>query len=246
MALREEWAQSGNRLFKLRSEFPLLVLGLVLVELRFRPPMYLGRTRELAWVALCIFIACLGEALRVYAVGHVPGGTSARSTGHPRGGKLNTTGLYSIVRHPLYVGNFLIWMGLALYARSWRIEIIVLLVFWIFYERVMFAEEEYLRGAFGDDYLSWAARTPAFIPALHGWRAPGMSFSPRVVMRREHSSMFAIIATFTLLVFARDLLDDLHVGAHPGWVALFIVAFVAFVLAVFLTRRTRVLDVDGR
>jgi protein-S-isoprenylcysteine O-methyltransferase Ste14 len=246
MALREEWAQSGNRLFKLRSEFPLLVLALVLMELHLRPPIYLGRTRELLWAGLCILITCIGEAIRVHAVGHVPGGTSARSTHQPRGSKLNTSGLYSVVRHPLYLGNFLVWMGLALYARSWRLEIIVLLVFWIFYERVMFAEEEYLRELFGQEYLSWASRTPAFIPALRGWRAPDMPFSVRVVARREHSSMFAIIAVFTLLVFARDYLDDWHVGRHPGWLALIIGGFVLFVIAVLLTRKTNVLDVQGR
>jgi protein-S-isoprenylcysteine O-methyltransferase Ste14 len=246
MALREEWAQSGNRLFKLRSEFPLLVLALVLLELRLHPPMYLGRTRELLWVALSIVIACIGEAIRIYAVGHVPGGTSARSTQEPRGSALNTSGLYSVVRHPLYVGNFLIWMGLALYARSWRLELLVLFVFWIFYERVMFAEEEYLRGLFGDEYLSWASRTRAFIPSLRGWRAPSMPFSWRVVVRREHSSMFAIVAVFTLLVFARDFLDDFHVGAHRGWVIVFGAGLLLFLLAVFLTRRTRVLDVEGR
>jgi len=246
MALREEWAQSGNRLFKLRSEFPLLVLALVLLELYLRPPMYLGRTRELVWVALCILVACIGEAIRIYAVGHVPGGTSARSTHQPRGSTLNTSGLYSVVRHPLYLGNFLIWMGLALYARSWRIELIVLFVFWIFYERVMFAEEEYLRGLFGEEYLSWSERTRAFIPSLRGWRSPEMPFSARVVVRREHSSMFAIVAVFTLLVFARDFLDDFQVGLHRGWVLLFGVGFVLFLAAVFLTRRTRVLDVEGR
>jgi protein-S-isoprenylcysteine O-methyltransferase Ste14 len=247
MALREEFAHTGNRLFKLRSEFPLVVLLLVLLELYLAPPPLLGRTAELAWAACCLLIAAIGEVIRAYTVGHVPSGTSARSTRQPRGGALNTSGFYSVVRHPLYLGNFLIWLGLVLYVRSWRLDIIVLLLFWLFYERVMYAEEDYLRVQFGDEYLRWAEHTPAFIPALHGWRRPDLPFSWRVVLRREHSSMFAIIAMLTFLVYARDFLDgDWHVTTHTGWLVLLAVCFVPFMVAVRLTRKTRVLDVEGR
>ena len=62
---------------------------------------------------------------------------------------LNTSGLYSVVRHPLYLGNYLMWLGVALFSRTWWAPVIVSLVFWLYYERIMFAEEEFLRRQFG-------------------------------------------------------------------------------------------------
>ncbi|MGB8874133.1 MAG: hypothetical protein WCC75_12145, partial [Desulfobaccales bacterium] len=42
-----------------------------------------------------------------------PRGTSGRNTQGQVAETLNTTGIYSLVRNPLYLGNFLIWLGLS-------------------------------------------------------------------------------------------------------------------------------------
>ncbi len=246
MPLKEELERQGNWLFKRRSEVPLLVLGLMLLELWLRPPARGSALAETIWAVLCLAIAFGGEAIRAAAVGRVPGGTSARQTREPGGGALNTSGWYSVVRHPLYLGNFLIWVGLALWLRSWEFVAVVALSFWVFYERVMYAEEAYLRGQFGESYVDWASRTPAFLPRLTGWRPADLPFSWRVVVRREHSSCFAIVATFAVMVYGRDLAATGTVALHPQVAAFFVAGLVVFLLAVFLTRRTRLLDVEGR
>lgn len=246
MALQEELEQQGNWLFKRRSEFPFVVLALVLLELWLNPPRPLPAVWEAGWSVLCLILAFAGEAIRAYTVGRVPGGTSARQTREPGGGELNTSGWYSVVRHPLYVGNFLIWAGLALWLRSWEFELIVILVFWVYYERVMYAEEGYLRRTFGPAYLVWADRTPAFVPRLTGWRPAELPFSARVVVRREHSSCFAIVVTFAAMVYGRDVLAGERPGLHLPVAIFLAVGFLAFVAAVFLTRRTRLLEVEGR
>jgi protein-S-isoprenylcysteine O-methyltransferase Ste14 len=71
------------------------------------------------------------------------------------------TGAYSIARHPIYFGNFFIGLGFALYCASFWVVAVFVLLFWVYYERIMFAEEEFLRRTFGKAYESWAARTPA-------------------------------------------------------------------------------------
>ncbi|MCK7542256.1 MAG: isoprenylcysteine carboxylmethyltransferase family protein [Marinilabiliales bacterium] len=80
--------------------------------------------------------------------------------------ELNTTGIYSVVRHPLYVGNFLMWLGPVLFLRSVWCIIIFVLAFWIYYERIIFAEEQYLRRKFGEAYDTWAFRVKAVIPGF--------------------------------------------------------------------------------
>lgn len=246
MALQEELERQGGWLFKRRSEFPLLLLALMLLELWLAPPPPLYGPASAFWALLCLGIAFAGEAIRGYTVGRVPGGTSARQTREPGGGELNTTGWYSVVRHPLYVGNFLIWIGLALWLRSWEFALIVALVFWVYYERVMYAEEAYLRRTFGERYLGWASRTPAFLPRLSGWRRADLPFSLRVVVRREHSSFFAIVAVFAAEVYLRDLLGDGRFVWHPSVAAFFLAGLILFVVAVYLTRHTDVLEVEGR
>ena len=101
-------------------------------------------------------------------MGFVPKDTSQRNTGRPQAAALNTTGLYSLVRHPLYVGNYLMWLGVALFTGAWWAPVIVSLVFWLYYERIMFAEEEFLRRRFGGDYTAWASTVPAFLPRCAG------------------------------------------------------------------------------
>jgi protein-S-isoprenylcysteine O-methyltransferase Ste14 len=68
---------------------------------------------------------------------------------------LNTTWMYSLVRNPLYLGNFIIWLGLALFINVWWCTIIVILSFILFYERIIFAEEKFLREKFGKTF-KWA------------------------------------------------------------------------------------------
>ncbi len=246
MALQEEFERQGTWLFKRRSEFPLMVLALLLLELWLDPPAPLAGVAAATWAGLCLAIAGAGEAIRAYTVGRVPGGTSARQTREPGGGIVNTSGWYSVVRHPLYLGNFLIWIGLALWLRSWEFVLIVGLVFWLYYERVMYAEEAYLRRTFAERYLGWAARTPAFLPRLSGWRPAELPFSWRVVVRREHSSCFAIVTIFAAEVYGRDLVGARRFEWHPVVAAFFAAGLVLFLVAVYLTRHTGLLDVDGR
>ncbi len=246
LALREDLERQGKWLFKRRSEFPLLLLVLMLRELWLDPPRPLAGAAQAAWSVFCLLVALGGEAIRAYTVGRVPGGTSARQTREPGGGELNTSGWYSVVRHPLYLGNFLIWAGLALWLRSWEFELIVVLFFWVYYERIMLAEESYLRDVFGERFTAWAERTPAFIPRLSAWRPAELPFSARVVVRREHSSCFAIVVTFAAMVYGRDLLAGEPFQWHLPVAVFLLLGLLAFLLAVLLTRRTKLLEVQGR
>ena len=58
------------------------------------------------------------------------------------------------------------WLGAALLiANAWFV-VVFILVYWVYYERIMYAEEQFLRRKFGTVYTDWAAHTPAFIPSF--------------------------------------------------------------------------------
>jgi protein-S-isoprenylcysteine O-methyltransferase Ste14 len=246
MPLREELEATGNWLFRHRSYLPLLLLVVVVAALRdFRYPRGSHALDEW-WEVVCVAVALAGVAIRAATIGYTPHGTSGRNTHGQVAESLNTTGAYSLVRHPLYVGNYLMWLGPALFPRSWATAVIVTLVFWLYYERIMLAEEEFLRRKFGAAYEQWAAATPAFIPRLRGWRAPPLPFSVRNVLRREYSGVFGVVATFALLEAVGDFFATGRVGVDPLWAGLFGATLVLYLVLRFLKRSTSVLRVDGR
>jgi protein-S-isoprenylcysteine O-methyltransferase Ste14 len=246
MGMREEFEATGNWLFRRRGYLPLLLFPLLLVATRRSSYLPgddgLGR----AWELGCLLLALTGLGVRMATVGFVPRDTSGRTTGGQLAGTLNTRGLYSIVRHPLYLGNYLMWLGVALFPRSWWAPIIVSLVFWLYYERIMFAEEEFLRRKFGPLYTVWAADTPAFVPRITLWRSPGIRFSLLTVLRREHSSLLALVASLTALEAATDYAHTGRLILDPVWGTALGVTAVLCLSVRAVKHRTRLLSVEGR
>ncbi len=240
MGMREEFETAGTWLFRRRGYLPLLLFPLLLLAAARAGAPGAG------WDLFCVAVALLGLALRVATVGFVPKDTSQRNTGRPQAEALNTTGLYSLVRHPLYVGNYLAWLGVALFSGAWWAPVIVSLVFWLYYERIMFAEEEFLRRRFGEEYVGWAAATPAFLPRLRGWRRPVTRFSLLTVLRREHSGLLALIASLTVLHMVRQHAATGRLVLDPLWGSALAAALVLCLGVRTLKHRTKLLHVEGR
>jgi protein-S-isoprenylcysteine O-methyltransferase Ste14 len=246
MPLKEEFENAGNWLFRWRSYLPLLLTGLVLVGLRHYH--YPGHSEEMddIWEIVCMIVSFFGLGIRAYTVGCAPEGTSGRNTRGQKAYVLNTTGIYSIVRHPLYLGNFFIWLGISLFLHVWWVTMIFILVFWIYYERIMFAEEEYLRERFGQEYMDWSTKTPAFLPQFRNWRKPILAFSLKNVLKREYSGFFAIIVVFTFLEITGDMVVEHKIELDKPWTILFSLGLLVYLTLMTLKKRTKLLSVEGR
>jgi hypothetical protein len=144
-------------------------------------------------------------------VGHTPKNTSGRNTEKQLADELNTSGIYSVVRHPLYLGNFFMWLGVAMLAENpWFVGLFIFL-YWIYYERIMFAEEQFLRKEFGRIYLDWAQGTPAVIPSFKNRTAPDMSFSWKKVLKKEKNGFFAIFLVFFIFQCTGNLINKIDI-----------------------------------
>jgi protein-S-isoprenylcysteine O-methyltransferase Ste14 len=110
----------------------------------------------------------------------------------------------------------------------------------------MFAEEEFLRRKFGPLYTSWAAITPAFLPRLTHWRRPEVPFSLLTVLRREHSSLLALVASLTVLEVASDYAHTGRLTVDPLWGSALAVTLVLCLAVRAVKHRTRLLHVEGR
>jgi protein-S-isoprenylcysteine O-methyltransferase Ste14 len=246
MPLGEEFERSGAWLFQRRSYVPPLLLIGVSLAASERPGRdgVPGLEAPLALTGLAV--ALVGLAIRALVIGSAPGGTSGKNREAQIATTLTTTGLYSVVRHPLYLGNLCLWLGPAIAAGTWWGVVIVALAFSLYYERIMYAEEAFLRRAFGAEYLAWATATPAFIPALSRWRPAALPFSGRTVLRQEYYALASTAAMFVVLELVAVWVDSGRPGLSWPWRGLALAVFVIAGALRFLQRQTRILDVDGR
>ncbi len=246
MALREDFESHGNWLFRWRSYLPLVLLALALLALKdYQYPGH-SKTLDSLWEGFCLTVSFFGLGIRVVTIGHTPRGTSGRNTRKQIAESLNTSGLYSVVRNPLYLGNFFMGLGVVLFSHNLWLFIIYCLAFWLYYERIIFAEEAYLRQKFGASYLNWAADTPAFIPRLGNYRKAELPFSLRNVLKREYNGFFAVILVMFLLEAGGDLIVEGRIEVETGWLILLAGGGVVWLTLRSLKKYTRILDVAGR
>lgn len=245
MALVHEFENSGNWLFKRRSWLPLflVVAAIIMMYLGNRQVIIFDLRDEMIFLGVSVF----GELLRIFTVGFAPRNTSGRNTaGGQIADELNVTGAYSLVRHPLYVGNFFMWLGPVLFLRSVWFTLFFMLIYWLYYERIMFAEEQFLRRKFGAAYDKWSEKVSAFIPFSFRFIPPKLSFSVRNVLKREYHSFVNIFVIFAVLDLCRNYFLTERIFFTPVWWKLLAGAAVIWLIIRLIHKFTSWLEVAGR
>ena len=251
--LQQELVRQGNWLFRWRSYLPFLILPLVATS--FRNSTWVndafGNGFEEAWDIACYALALTGLALRVVTVGFVPAGTSGRNAVKQNAEALNTTGMYSVVRHPLYFANFVVFISFILLFKSLLLVLLMGLAYFLYYERIMMAEEKFLGDKYGDQYREWAAKTPAFLPRLYGFVRPALPFSWRSALLREFHTLFLISAAFAVVEMLEALvLENQTFGEwvldEPIWPVVFVLSALIYVVVRTIKKKTKWLKEQGR
>lgn len=246
MDLQHQLEAQGVFLFRYRSYIPLITLPLFYAALHGYTYPGGSHAAHLTWVAVCAAISLLGLAVRVLAVGTAAKGTSGRNVKHQMADELNSSGIYSVVRHPLYVGNFLIFFGISLMPRLWWLAILNTLLFWLFYLPIMVMEEGYLRGKFGERFTAWAQGTPTIVPNPRLWRPSTRVFSPRTALRREYHTLSATIAYYTLLEVMADSFATGALSLDPLFRKVFLAGLAFYLVVLVIQKTTRWLEVGER
>lgn len=245
MRLLDHFPASGDRLFRWRGHLPLLLLPLFILGVLDTglpaPPTPAART----WELFSVLVALGGLAIRVAAVGSAPPGTSERSTTNPRASMLRTSGLYSVLRHPLYVGNTLTAVGLACFTGAWYLPVIVLLAGILYHERICVREEVFLEERFGAAFREWANRVPAAVPRLGAHVPSATPFVWRRVLGREFHGLMVIGAAVFVLALTRASAASGRLAFDPVWTAFFLATAAVFVVCSVLKKTTDVFRVDA-
>ena len=222
MALQTEFKTQGNFLFRNRSYLPLLFLIAGLTVSLYGEYHNRGGTENVMmehWEVICLFICLFGFFIRVKTVGHAPKNTSGRNTKQGQiADELNTTGMYSLVRHPLYLGNFFMWLGIAMLAENLWFTIAFILLYIVYYERIMYAEEMFLTEKFKEAYTEWSNSTPAIIPNIKYYKKAKHSFNWKKVLKKEKNGFAAIFALIWLFEWSGDAMEHgITYFAPDGW-----------------------------
>jgi protein-S-isoprenylcysteine O-methyltransferase Ste14 len=143
-------------------------------------------------------IALAGEGVRLWAVGYAGSATRTRHVGAP---SLITCGPYAFVRNPIYVGNFILSLGLCVMARAWMPYMlgVFVLAFAFQYALIVALEEEHLQKTFGEEYTRYRRHVPRFFPSFRRYpHAVETPFDGRAGLRSDRRTF----QSMTLVVLA--------------------------------------------
>ncbi|MDD3874998.1 MAG: isoprenylcysteine carboxylmethyltransferase family protein [Bacteroidales bacterium] len=233
MNLKDSFVYQGNLLFKYRSYFPLILFVLAVPFIYVSSRTSCTLKNEIILIIFSILVSISGFIVRAFVVGSTPKGTSGRNTKSQVAETLNSSGIYSVVRHPLYLGNFLIWAGIVIFTFSLYFFIVFCLLFWIYYERIMVAEEDFLNTRFGDNFQMWSQQTPAFFPSFKNYQKSQMSFSFRAVLRREYSGLLATAVSFTFVDLWRLFFTEKNIYADR--ISIYVLGVILIITLVLRT-----------
>jgi protein-S-isoprenylcysteine O-methyltransferase Ste14 len=136
-------------------------------------------------------VAFAGAAVRVWASGHII-----------KGKVLTQSGPYAYTRNPLYLGSFIMAVGILIGGQGFWLLIPFCLFFAAIYYPVMKAEERELIHGYGGDFYAYVRKVPAFLPAFRKKTAATSSFSwERVIKNREHRTLAGLLLTEAFLIF---------------------------------------------
>lgn len=145
---------------------------------------------------LCFAITFAGILIRILTIAYVPEGTSGRNRGTQIAETLNTKGAYSVVRNPLYVGNFFIFLGITMMTQNITVIIFNSLLMLVIYSLIVLREENFLLNKFGETYRNWCERVNCFIPSFKNFEKTERKFSLKKVIKNEHDTWLTTVAAF--------------------------------------------------
>lgn len=246
LMMRDRLAREGAWLFRWRSYLPLLLGPYLAWELVGRG-LLAGEAIDRAMVCAGVAIASIGEALRLYVSAHAPTGTSGRNTRRLKAFSLVTTGANSLCRNPLYLGNFLIVFGVLAVLGEVGILAVYSLAFGLYYERIIAGEEAYLLGQFGEEFRRYVAETTTFIPRLSSYRPARLKGDWKRMIRREYTTITAIVCAFAGFLTLRDACRSLALPDRLSWYHITAAAvLVVYAVMRLIKKKTRWLHRDSR
>ena len=163
--------------------------GIAAVFARVRVPLGFLSAAAVIWLsrptakslAIGALVAAIGEALRIWAAGHLD-----------KGREVTQSGPYRMTRHPLYAGSAIIAVGLAIASARGVVAALIAAYVAIAIGSAVRHEEASMRAAFGDEYEAYAESraTPVERP---------FSFTRAMKINKEYKAVAGLAAVAAIL-----------------------------------------------
>jgi len=154
----------------------------------------------LSSIILGFIFSFAGESIRFISVAYT--GLTTRSK-NVQSKMLVTNGPYAYVRNPIYVGNFLISLGVVISANSFFPWYIVgyILLFALQYSFIIKFEEHFLRQTFGDEHKKYVEKVPSFFTNFRPYRKKsGVQPNFKKAFRSEKATFIVEILLFLIFI----------------------------------------------
>jgi protein-S-isoprenylcysteine O-methyltransferase Ste14 len=145
-----------------------------------------------ASVLFGIIFCLIGEVIRTLAVLV----TEKKST-------LTTSGPYGYVRNPLYLGSFLIGLGVCIMGNVFMFTIIFIPVFLIIYFGIIKTEEGELQKVFKEKFNEYALNVPGFLPRFTPWGDGESDFKLSQLKEKKEYLVWLGIYAVTIIMFLK-------------------------------------------
>ena len=160
--------------------------------------IYASPTTILIWWGAGVSAA--GLALRAWAAGSIQ-----------KDRELATTGPYAHTRNPLYLGSFILGVGVTVAGGRWVFGVAFLVFFLVVYRATVLCEAAELKARFGERYRVYVEEVPSVLPRIipyHGERSespPGGYSRARYMRNREWEAALGAVAAFGVLALKLKL-----------------------------------------
>lgn len=183
--------EKGGLQYKLTKITTKTILAAVVAVVMF----FAARDKNLeeTWFVPGAAATLMGEWLRLWAAGHLR-----------KNKQLTTTGPYSYVKNPLYIGTLLITIGYSAMAQNIYILIGGFAWFFIYYAPYKKKQEnEKLVNSFGDAWTVYDKAVPDYLPRFTPYPARGSNrWSYEVVKENsEHETAIGVFIGFAVLFY---------------------------------------------
>lgn len=192
----------GNFFFRYRNFlFLFLYLALFIPSPALFSEQWFGPYYYLWPIIIGLTVTVSGQLIRGATIGLayiIRGGKEGKVYAED----LVTSGIFNHCRNPLYVGNILMLCGVGILSNS-LLYIILFIPFFLFvYQAIVLAEENYLRGKFGEQYNRYCNTVNRWVPDLRGIGRTfsSMHFRWQRWILKEYNTQYIWLSGITLIL----------------------------------------------
>lgn len=155
---------------------------------------------------------------------------------------LATSGPYAYTRNPLYLGNFILGLGIVIISNNLWLILYYIITFMILYIGTIREEQKVLEEKFGKAYLEYTSCVPMFLPSAKAWsKSEKKSFSIRQSFKNgEFIRIFGFLLLILSLALWRSFVlkkEHLNFG-NKTEILLFVVFFVFLWFNIIIRRKS--------